>query len=509
MTVTTGGNAKGTLLRMRGITKAFSGTAVLADVDVDLYRGEIHALMGENGAGKSTLMKVLGGVHLADAGHIEFDGAHVAFTSPGEAMDRGVVMIHQELSTVPDMTVAENLALGSEPARAGFVLDRRRLRSEALRKLGPIGGGIDPDLPMRKLSVGRQQMVEIARAIDQQAKILVLDEPTASLSDTESRRLFEVLERMRDAGMGLFYISHRLDEVWRLADRVTVLRDGRHVSTTRRGEISQNDVVGRMIGRQVEALYVREHRRPGDVVLRVRDLVGRDNGIGPVSFDVRAGEVVSLVGLIGAGRTEIARTVYGVDARGSGTVEIGGRQARIGGPGDAIARRIGMVPESRKEQALFSWMDVRDNITIASLRKHSRWGVLNQRRVDAAARQFIDDLTIRIRSPRQEVRTLSGGNQQKVVLSRWLANDPRLLILDEPTRGVDVGAKHEIYRIINEQAEQGTALLVVSSDLPEALGISDRLLVVRDGVIVAELDGAGATEEDVMSHATGVAKEAS
>ncbi|GAA4418455.1 sugar ABC transporter ATP-binding protein [Georgenia halophila] len=496
------------LVRMRGVTKIFTGTRVLSDVDVDLRRGEIHALMGENGAGKSTLMKILGGVHQRDAGVIEVDGQQVSFASPGQAIAAGVAMIHQELSTVPEMSVAENLALGAEPARAGFVLDRRRLRSEAARKLEPIGGGIDPDTRMRRLSVGRQQMVEIARAIDQRARVLILDEPTASLSDTEAQRLFEVLERMRADGMGLFYISHRLDEVSRLADRITVLRDGVHVSTTARGEISQGEVVNHMIGRQVDALYVREHRRPGDAVLQVRDVVGRQNGVGPVSFDVRAGEVVSLVGLIGAGRTEIARAIYGADPLVSGSITIDGEPVRLAGPSDAIASRIGMVPESRKEQALFAWMDVRDNITVASLRQHSRWGVLNLGRVDAAARKFIDDLSIRVRSPRQEVRTLSGGNQQKVVLARWLANDPRLLILDEPTRGVDVGAKHEIYRIINEQAERGTAVLIVSSDLPEALGISDRLLVVRDGQVVKELDGARATEEDVMSYATGM-KEAS
>ncbi|MFC7407048.1 sugar ABC transporter ATP-binding protein [Georgenia alba] len=501
------GDGAAPLLRMRGVSKSFAGTRVLSDVDVDLDRGEIHALVGENGAGKSTLMKILGGVHAPDDGLIELDGEPVAFGSPGQAIAAGVAMIHQELSTVPEMTVAENLALGNEPARAGFLLDRRRLRSEAERKLAPIGGGIDPDARMRTLSVGRQQMVEIARAIDQQARILILDEPTASLSDTEAQRLFEVLEGMRASGMGLFYISHRLDEVWRLADRVTVLRDGAHVSTTARGELEQGDVVARMIGRQVDALYVREHRRPGQPVLEVRDLVGR-NGIGPVSFDVRAGEVVSLVGLIGAGRTEIARTLYGADTRLSGSVTIEGRPARIGAPGDAIALGVGMVPESRKEQALFSWMGVRDNITVASLRQHARFGVLDPRRVDEAARHFVDSLRIRARSPRQEVRTLSGGNQQKVVLARWLANDPRVLILDEPTRGVDVGAKHEIYRIINEQAERGTAVLIVSSDLPEALGISDRLLVVRDGRVVKELDGATATEEDVMSYATGVLKEA-
>ena len=494
------------ILQLQGITKSFSGTRVLSGVDFDLRAGEIHALMGENGAGKSTLMKVLGGVHAPDSGAIVIGGEHQVFANPGDAIAAGVAMIHQELSTVPEMTVAENLALGREPVR-GVVLDRKRLRAEAEEKLAVVGGGIDPRTLMRKLSVGRQQMVEIARAVAQHARILVLDEPTASLSDTEAHRLFEVLERMRDEGIGMVYISHRLDEVWRLADRVTVLRDGHLVGTSARGELTQEEVVSRMIGRKVATLYVRENRRAGDVVLEVADLVGAGNGVGPVTFQVRAGEVVGLVGLIGAGRSEIARTIYGADQRASGTIVVDGRPADIGSPGDAISVSVGMVPESRKEQALFPAMDVTDNITIASLDQHTRVGVLARRRIQEAAKQSIARFGIRLRSARQEVRTLSGGNQQKVVLSRWLATNPRVLILDEPTRGVDVGAKQEIYRIINEQAEQGMAVLIVSSDLPEALGISDRLLVVRGGRVVKELAGERATEEEVMRYATGVVRE--
>lgn len=494
------------ILQLQGITKSFAGTRVLSGVDFDLRAGEIHALMGENGAGKSTLMKVLGGVHAPDSGAVVIGGERKVFANPGDAIAAGVAMIHQELSTVPEMTVAENLALGREPVR-GVVLDRKRLRAEAEEKLAVVGGGIDPRTLMRKLSVGRQQMVEIARAVAQHARILVLDEPTASLSDTEAHRLFEVLERMRAEGIAMVYISHRLDEVWRLADRVTVLRDGHLVGTSARGELTQEEVVSRMIGRKVDTLYVRENRRAGDVVLEVADLVGAGNGVGPVTFQVRAGEVVGLVGLIGAGRSEIARTIYGADQRASGTILVDGRPADIASPGDAISFSVGMVPESRKEQALFPAMDVTDNITIASLDQHTRAGVLARRRIQDAARQSIARFGIRLRSPRQEVRTLSGGNQQKVVLSRWLATNPRVLILDEPTRGVDVGAKQEIYRIINEQAEQGMAVLIVSSDLPEALGISDRLLVVRDGRVVKELAGERATEEEVMRYATGVVRE--
>jgi ribose transport system ATP-binding protein len=490
------------LVAMEGITKSFGGAPALRGVDFDLRPGEVHALMGENGAGKSTLMKVLAGVHAPDAGTIRIDGEPVTISSPIEATALGIAIIHQELNTVPDMTVAENLALGAEPRTRWGGLDRKRVLRDAEEKLARVRADIDPRLPMRRLSVGRQQMVEIARALAEDARILVLDEP-AALSDREARQLFELIDEMRAAGMGLVYISHRMEEVWQLADRVTVFRDGRSVGTSEKAEITPERVVTQMIGRNVEELYVHDDRTPGEVVLRVEGLTD-GAGIGPVDLELRSGEVVGMVGLIGAGRTEIARMIYGADRARGGTVQLDGRPLDNRSPAASIRDGIGLLPESRKEQALFPLMSIRDNLVAAALGTLSRLGVLRRGAIGDAARQQMDALRIRT-APTQDVAHLSGGNQQKVVLGRWLTVGPRVLILDEPTRGVDIGAKHEIYRIINEQVRRGVAVLVVSSDLPEALGISDRVLVVRGGRIVAELDRSEATEEAVMLHATGVA----
>ena len=491
------------LLVMEGITKSFGGAPVLRGVDFDLRPGEVHALMGENGAGKSTLMKVLAGVHQPDSGTIRIDGRQVSVQSPAQATALGIAIIHQELNTIPDMTVAENLALGAEPRTRFGSLDRRRLLRDAEEKLSRIRADVDPRVPMRRLSVGKQQMVEIARALAEDARILVLDEPTAALSNREAQQLFALIDEMRDAGMGLVYISHRMEEVWRLADRVTVLRDGRTVGTSLRAEITPERVVTQMIGRDVEDLYVHDERSPGPVVLEVEGLTD-GAGIGPVDLRLRAGEVVGMVGLIGAGRSEIARMIYGADRARAGTVTLDGRPLDRRSPAASIRQGIGLLPESRKEEALFPLMSIRDNLVTSALDRLSRLGVLRRRAVARTAREQMDALRIRT-GPLEEVRRLSGGNQQKVVLGRWLAVGPRVLILDEPTRGVDIGAKHEIYRIINEQVSKGVAVLVVSSDLPEALGISDRVLVVRGGRVVAELPREEATEEAVMLHATGVA----
>lgn len=492
------------LLRIEGITKQYGATLALNAVDFDLHAGEVHALMGENGAGKSTLMKILAGNTTRDAGHIYLDGNEIDIHSPKDAAAHGIAIIHQELNTVPAMTVAENLSLGREPTRAMGVLDRRRMLEDAREALSRIGSDIDPGRALGDLSVGMQQMVEIARATSEHARILVLDEPTAALSQGEANRLYELIDEMRNRGVGLIYISHRMEEVWALADRVTVFRDGARVGTRDKGEISPPDVVKMMVGRNLDDLYHREPVDQGAAVLHVDNLTDGQH-IGPVSFEVHAGEVVCLAGLVGVGRTEVARLIFGADTAASGQVRINGEVVHATSPAAGIHHGIAMVPESRKDQALFLDHSVEQNVAVSSLDDFSRLSVLRLGAMRRAVLTQMKRLNLRQNAIDLPVRALSGGNQQKAVLGRWLLRDSRVLILDEPTRGVDIGAKSEIYDAINELARQGCAILVVSSDLPEVLGISDRILVMRGGRIVFETPTSSATEESIMAHATGTA----
>ena len=493
------------LLDVEGITKHFGATIALSDVSFDVRPGEVHALMGENGAGKSTLMKIISGNIAPDAGTIRVRGEERSFPTPRAAQDAGIAIIHQELNTVPEMSVAENLSLGQEPRTSLGLLDRRRQRAEARAKLARVGASIDPDRPIGQLSVGMQQMIEIARAIAENARVLVLDEPTAALSRTESETLFRLIREMRDQGMGLVYISHRMEEVWELADRVTVFRDGRLVGTRDKADVRPSEIVHMMVGRDVDDLYIRDDREPGDVRLEVQGLSG--GGIGPVDLEVRSGEVLGMVGLIGAGRTEVARMIYGADPSETGTVRLDGEVLTGRSPSAAIDHGIGLLPESRKDQALFPEMSVKDNATISVLQRFATAAVIRFKQVTQAYSHTTQELRLKTASPSTLVSSLSGGNQQKVVLSRMLLQAPKLLILDEPTRGIDIGAKNEIYRIINEIAGRGTAILLISSDLPEAMGISHRLLVMREGRTAAVLDAHDATEQQIMEYATGVFSE--
>ncbi|MEA5455403.1 sugar ABC transporter ATP-binding protein [Sinomonas sp. JGH33] len=492
------------LLRLEGITKRFGATHALNGVHFDLRPGEVHALMGENGAGKSTLMKILAGNISRDAGRILMDENEIDISSPHEAVAHGIAIIHQELNTVPAMTVAENLALGREPTTRLGALNRRAMVAQAREKLARVGSKIDPSRELGGLSVGMQQMVEIARAVSENARILVLDEPTAALSRAETLNLFRIINEMRASGVGLVYISHRMEEVWELADRVTVFRDGTYVGTREKEAISPPDVVRMMVGRKLDDLYHHDRHSPGDPVLQVHGLTD-GAGIGPVSFQVRSGEVVALSGLIGAGRTETARMIFGADRARAGEVAVNGRAATAYSPGQAISRGIAMLPEDRKDQALFLTHTVEDNIAVSSLGNHVSAGVLKRSRIRRAVKAQMERLKLRQSALRLPASALSGGNQQKAVLARWLMRESDVLILDEPTRGVDIGAKSEIYEVINQLARAGKAILVISSDLPEAIGISDRLLVMRSGQIVAELNSRTTTEEEVMSHATGTA----
>lgn len=491
------------LLRLEGVTKRFGATLALNDVHFDLNAGEVHALMGENGAGKSTLMKILAGNVQRDAGRILIDGREVEIASPRDAAAHGIAIIHQELNTVPAMTVAENLALGREPKTRFGTLDRRAMQGQAREKLARIHSNIDPLRPLGSLSVGMQQMVEIARAVSEEARVLVLDEPTAALSRAEAQELYRLIQQMRQAGVGMVYISHRMEEVWDLADRVTVFRDGGYVGTGTLAELGPADVVRMMVGRQVADLYHHEPRTPGDVVLETKGLVG--NAVGPVNLSVRAGEVVCMAGLIGSGRTELGRLIFAADQRSGGSVEIAGRPSTAADPFEAIGDGIGMVPENRKEQGLFLDHTVEDNVAISTLDRFTTAGVVDSSARRQAVIGEMKRLHLRTNALGLPVRALSGGNQQKAALARWLLRDSRVLILDEPTRGVDIGAKREIYEQIDQLARAGKAILMISSDLPEAIGVSDRLVVMREGRIVGEFASAETTEEEVMLHATGTA----
>ncbi len=491
------------LLQLDGVTKRYGATLALNDVSFELRAGEVHALMGENGAGKSTLMKILAGNVPADAGRILIDDAPASIASPADAARNGIAIIHQELNTVPFMSVAENLALGSEPRGRFGGLDRRRMRREAEEKLGRINAEIDPDRPLGELSVGMQQMVEIARAVSEDARILVLDEPTAALSRRESEQLYALIEQMRGEGVGLIYISHRMEEVWRLSDRISVLRDGTYVGTGAASELDEGEVVSMMVGRNIEDLYHHVSRTPSAPLLEVRGLAG--NGVGPVDLVLHRGEVVCMAGLIGSGRSETARMIFGADPRSAGEVHIDGRPSVPRDPAAAIRDGIGMVPENRKEEGLFLEHSVLDNIAITSLERLSVAGHVRRGSRRREVLEKMEQLRLRANAIDLPVEALSGGNQQKAAVARWLMRDSEVLIFDEPTRGVDIGAKREIYDLIDELARAGKAILVISSDLPEAIGIGDRLLVMRNGRIVHEMPSREATEEIVMMHATGAA----
>lgn len=493
-------------LEMRHISKAFPGVQALKDVSFVAYAGEIHALMGENGAGKSTLMKILAGAYSADSGEIRVFGQPVRIAGPLDARRVGINLIYQELNLARNLTVAENIFMGVEPARSGLI-DRAAMRRAAREVLEQLGASFGPETPLSRLSIAEGQLVEIARALMFRSQVLVMDEPTAALSERETERLFELIRRLRDQGIAVVYISHRMAEVYALADKVTVLRDGQYIGTLEKKEINAERVVQMMVGRPVQDFYEhRTARTKGEVMLEVRGITDGKK-VQPSSFSVRAGEILGLAGLIGAGRTELARLIFGADPKASGEVRIGGQPVRIQSPTDAIAAGIGYVPENRKEQGLFLQMASGDNIAMNVLSHYAAAGIINPIGVGQLVRQAIKDLSIRVASPATRAINLSGGNQQKLLLARWLAIGPKVLILDEPTRGVDIGAKAEIYRLIGELAAKGVAVVFISSELPEVVGMSDRVLVMREGHLVGELDPARGdviSQEHIMAYATGV-----
>lgn len=493
------------LLEVRGITKRFPGVVALSDVHLTLHRGEVLAVIGENGAGKSTLMKILAGIQLPDAGEIRLDGRPVRLDSVPQALEHGVVLIHQELNLADNLSVGANVFLGREPRRRGLI-DEGAIDRRAAELLHRVGLDISPRTLVSTLTIGRQQLVEIAKALSTQARVLIMDEPTSSLSQRETQRLFRVVRDLRDKGVSIVYISHRLGEVKELADRVLVLRDGRHAGELARHEITHDAMVKRMVGRDISRFYQRRPHTPGDVLLEVRDLVVPGRRPAPVRFSVRRGEVVGLAGLVGAGRTELLQVLFGLVPPLAGEIRVAGKPLVPRGPRDAIRAGLALVPEDRKAQGLILEMAVRENIALASLwRDRLPGGLVNMAALRDVAATMIQRLRIRTPGPGQLAQLLSGGNQQKIVLAKWLALRPQVLLLDEPTRGIDVGAKEEIYGLIDRLAGEGIAVLFASSEMEEILGISDRVLVMHEGRLQGELARQALSEEAIMRLATGTA----
>jgi ribose transport system ATP-binding protein len=497
------------ILEMRHVSKTFAGTRALRDVQLTVYPAEIHALMGENGAGKSTLMKILSGAYHADPGaEIAIDGKRVTISNPLDAKALGIAIIYQELSLSPNLTVAENIHLGREPSRSGMV-DRRAMAVSCDDVLRRLGASFTPRNLVGDLSIAERQLVEIARAIHAHSRILVMDEPTTALSSRETERLFALIRQLREEGLAIIYISHRMGEVYDLSHRVSVLRDGTYVGTLTGQEIKPETIVRMMVGRELSSFYKKEHR-PGTRNRPVLEVTGMSDGrrVKDCAITVHAGEVLGLAGLVGAGRTEFARLVYGADDKTAGRVLLDGRPVDFRGPADAIDAGLAYLTEDRKAQGLFLDMSVASNITLGVIgRDARRGGFLDLGKGKSRAAAAIKSLAIRVASPQIEVGALSGGNQQKTLLSRWLETGPKVLILDEPTRGVDIGAKSEIYRIIDALAQQGVGILVISSELPEIIGICDRVVVMREGHIAGEVGGDSGvpiTQESIMALATGV-----
>jgi ribose transport system ATP-binding protein len=490
------------LLEVRKLTKSFPGVRALRGVNLTLARGEVLAVIGENGAGKSTLMKILAGVQRPDGGEILLDGGAVEIRSVHDALAHGIALIHQELNLADNLDVAANIFLGRELLRAGL-MDKRRMRREARQFLDAVGLDVDPSVLVRTLPIGRQQLVEIAKALSVNARVLIMDEPTSSLSGREAESLFKVIHDLRRRGVSIAYISHRLGEVKELADRVTVLRDGENAGDLAREEISHAKMVKLMVGRDLSQFYPHEPRTPGKIALEVRGVRTTAHPRHEVGFSVRAGEIVGIAGLVGAGRTELLETIFGVTPALNGSVRAGDVEITPQSPLDAIRAGLALVPEDRKQRGLVLGMSVRENMSLASLRRDQRHGMLNRRRESELSARMIADLRIKTPHDRQATQFLSGGNQQKVVLGKWLALKPRVLLLDEPTRGIDVGAKQEIYRLMEQLAEQGVAILFVSSEMEEILGMSDRALIMHEGRIAGELPRAQLSEEAVMHFATG------
>ena len=487
-------------LELRGIVKRFPGVLALNGVSLDVRSGEVHALLGENGAGKSTLIKTIAGVYRPDAGEIRVDDRIASIRNPHDAQALGISTIFQEFTLAPDMTVAENVFLGREPlrVRALSIIDRKQLIRQTRDVLASLDLSIDPEATVRHLGVAQHQMIEIAKALSLDARLIIMDEPTATLTSHEIDRLFEAIGRLKARGVAVVYVSHRLDEVKAICDRATILRDGAYVATVPVASTTVDEMIRLMVGRDLKDKFPKTAFDPGEEVLRV-DQLTRAGVLQGVSFSVRRGEIVGIAGLVGSKRTETARAIFGADPMDSGRIFLRGKPVKVRTPADAIANRVALVPEDRKRQGIFAVLSVRENIVLSALRLFSRNGILDRRRETRRAQELVSALRVSTPDVEKRVLDLSGGNQQKVVIAKWLNTDAEVFLFDEPTRGIDVGGKIEVYRLMGDLLARGAAIVMISSELPEILGMSDRILVMRDGRICGEFDRADATEENILN----------
>jgi rhamnose transport system ATP-binding protein len=491
------------LLKLEGVNKSYAGVHALKSASFELRPGEVHALIGENGAGKSTLIKIITGAVAADDGEMALNGEPVNFVTPREAKLLGISAIYQQPTLFPELTVAENIAFGHEKFSLFGAVNWKRRQERAKELLGQVGARIDPDAYAGDLSMPQQQLVEIARALGEDAKILILDEPTASLSEEDAQNLFRLIRELRAKGVGMIYISHRLEELPAIADRVTVLRDGNIIETRQMADVDRNELIRLMVGRELSAVFPKEEVAPGEVVAELKNFGCTAAGLHGVDLEIRAGEIIGLAGLVGAGRTELARAIFGLDTADEGTLILNGKPVRFRAPAEAIEHGVAYLPEDRRKHGVILDFPISSNITLASLRLFTKKSGLNFQKEKETAAEFTRKLGVKTPSIFSAVSTLSGGNQQKVALSRWLVKTPRLLILDEPTQGIDVGAKSEIHTLMNGLAAQGVAILMISSELSEILGMSDRIAVMHNGRMVKILDRSEANQQNIMSLALG------
>ncbi len=488
------------LLKMVDITKTFPGVKALDRVSLEIKRGTVHALMGENGAGKSTLMKCLFGIYSKDDGHIFLDGKEVNFKNSKEALENGVAMVHQELNQALKRSVMDNIWLGRYPKVAGIAVDERKMYKDTMEVFKELEIDVDPKRIMSTMPVSQRQMVEIAKAVSFHSKVIVFDEPTSSLTEEEVEHLFRIINMLRDRGVAIIYISHKMAEIKRISDEITIMRDGQWIATHPADELEMNDIIRLMVGRELTNQFPPKTNKPGEVYLKVEGMTGLYNHLQDVSFEARKGEVLGIAGLDSSGRTETLESIFGIRSRKSGTITLDGKVCKNRSAGESIKNGFALLTEERRATGIFGVLNIRENTVISSLKRHKRFGVfLSEKSQREDTQRYIDAMRTKTPSQETKIRSLSGGNQQKVIIGRWLLTDPEVLLLDEPTRGIDVGAKYEIYQLILDLANQGKTVLMVSSEMPELLGVCDRILVMSGGRVAGEVDAANTTQEEIMT----------